>query len=153
MALAAGCSRPDACGAWRMRLLLPRPLRAGVEATVDQTPTALLSFTDASLTISASAFTRLDSGRSGAVLSFSGGSVELSDSTFTACSAAGNDSAVVLVSGARLSVTNSRFVDNYSEFAGGAISAIKSSVTVSGSRWGVHPLGAGLSLYRVMHLL
>lgn len=108
---------------------------AGVSATVSQTPTALLSFRNVDVTISGSSFSRLDGGRGGSVVSYSGGSLTVEDTTFSGCSAAGNDSAVLLVDGATLAVTGSRFLNNYSEFAGGAILATDSSIRISGSRW------------------
>lgn len=108
---------------------------AGVSATVSQTPTALLSFRNVDVTIRGSSFSRLDGGRGGSVVSYSGGTLTVEDTTFSGCSAAGNDSAVLLVDGATLAVTASRFLDNYSEFAGGAILASDSRVTISGSRW------------------
>ncbi len=110
------------------------PIRAGVTAAVSADAKALLSITGSNLVISGSAFANLDGGRGGSVLSISGGSAQLQDTTFTACSAAGNGSAVLQASGTTLTVSGSSFSNNYADYQGGAISATRSALRITGSR-------------------
>ena len=102
---------------------------------MDAVPTALLAISGGSVSIVGSSLAGLDGGRAGSVLSISGGaSVALEDTTISGCSAAGETAAVVAVSGATLSVSGSTFEGNFADYAGGAIGATNSRLTIAGSR-------------------
>jgi hypothetical protein len=121
---------------------------AGVTATVDASPAALLAISSGSVSIAGSSFADLDGGAGGSVLSVSGGaSVALEDTTVSGCSAAGQGSAVVAVSGATLSVSGSTFDGNFADYAGGAIGATNSRLTIAASRSALHAGGADRAIH------
>lgn len=106
---------------------------------MDASATALLAISGGSVSIASSSMTGLDGGAGGSVLSISGGaSVALEDTKVSGCSAAGKGSAVVAVSGATLSVSGSTFTGNFADYAGGAIGATDSRLTIAGSRSAVN---------------